>query len=290
MHAIYCYDVVVWKEKKSKDEVVALFNEYAKHWVFQEECCPTTQRLHFQCRISLKTKKRMSELLSSWNNIGWAGCYDAKITANPSSTHFDYVTKTETRVSGPWADTDPKPAYIPRQVRDLEPLGWQKDVIADIGVWDTRTINVIVNSCGNVGKTFLCSWLLANNKGRMVPPMNSFEDLMKIVMCMPETNFYVFDVPRAIDTKGKDKRGIWSAIESIKNGWVWDNRYEWKERHFDCPNVWVFTNHVPDVKALSQDRWCFWKIDNEEDWKNSKLVRFNPLFNDEEVNKDRDRS
>lgn len=53
----------------------------------------------------------------------------------------------------------------------------------------------------------------------MVPPMNSFEDLMKIVMCMPETNFYVFDVPRAIDTKGKDKRRIWSAIESIKNDW-----------------------------------------------------------------------
>lgn len=275
-NAIFCYDVTVWCDKKDKAQTVDLFDEYAKHWVFQQEMCPSTGRLHYQCRISLKTKKRLNELIKSWNSIGWSGCYDLTITSSGASTNFDYVMKTETRLDGPWSDKDPKPAYIPKQVRDRELLGWQKQVFEDVGKWDERHVNLIINKSGNVGKTILCTWMMAHGHAEVVPPCNSYEDLMKMVMGMPETGMYLIDVPRGIDCGDKEKRGLWAAIESIKNGYCWDNRYEWKRKLMDCPNIWVFTNHQPDMTVLSKDRWILWEIENEADWKNSKLVRVEP--------------
>lgn len=290
MNPIFVYDVTVWCDKKTKDETVALFNEYAKHWVFQKEACPTTGTLHYQCRISLKAKRRECEIVKSWAAIGWAGCYKIKPTSNDASRNFDYVMKTETRLEGPWADNDPEPPYIPRQVREMGELkGWQKDVAKDIGVWDTRHINCVINSGGNVGKSSLAGYLLAHGKGRKVPPMGSYEDLMKLLLSMPQASFYLIDIPRGIDTKSKEKKGMYAAIESLKDGYVWDNRYEWKERYFDCPNVWVFTNHVPDVTCLSADRWVFWKIEDEANWMNSRLVQFNPLWTPEEIEADKKR-
>lgn len=292
MNAIYVYDVTIWCSQATREEVLGLFKEIAKHWAFQKEKCPTTGTDHFQCRISLHSKKRSNELVAKLNAMGWSGKYaNLSPTSTHESTGFNYVMKTESRVEGPWTDKDPVPPYIPRQIREMGELkGWQLDVYRDIGVWETRNINCIINHSGNVGKTSLGGYLLAHGKGRMVPPMSSYEDLMKLLLSMPESNFYMVDIPRAIDTKSKEKRGMYAAIEKLKDGHVWDNRYEWKERYFDCPNVWVFTNHLPDMTCLSPDRWIFWKIEDEANWKTSRLVRFNPIFkSEEEANKDRDR-
>jgi hypothetical protein len=56
---------------------------------------------------------------------------------------------------------------------------------------------------------------------------------------------------------------MWSAVESIKNGFAWDDRYSYREKYFDCPNIWVFSNQCPDMSMLSEDRWKLWEVRNK---------------------------
>jgi len=72
----------------------------------------------------------------------------------------------------------------------------------------------------------------------------------------------MIDVPRSLP-KGK-LNGFWSGIESLKDGYCWDDRYEFKEIVFDSPVIWVFSNESPDQEALSQDRWQFWHIEDDK--------------------------
>lgn len=66
------------------------------------------------------------------------------------------------------------------------------------------------------------------------------------------------DMPRAMK---KDKLGgMYSAIETIKDGYAWDDRYQFKEKAFDSPNIWIFTNTAPDMDLLSRDRWKIWGV------------------------------
>jgi hypothetical protein len=69
-------------------------------------------------------------------------------------------------------------------------------------------------------------------------------------------------MPRAIK---KDRLyGFYSAIETIKDGYAYDDRYKFKEKVFDCPNIWIFSNILPNSKLLSSDRWRIWEVDNNK--------------------------
>jgi len=62
-----------------------------------------------------------------------------------------------------------------------------------------------------------------------------------------------------------------AAIEEIKNGYAYDDRYRFQEAMFEPPHVWVFTNTMPDTKLLSLDRWKFWTITDDN--------RLQPFYN-----------
>lgn len=95
--------------------------------------------------------------------------------------------------------------------------------------------------------------------GRALPPVNDYKDLLRIVHDLPTSNFYLFDMPRALN---KDKMyQFYSAVETIKDGYAYDDRYTFKEKVFDCPNIWIFCNVLPELSMLSLDRWNIWEID-----------------------------
>jgi len=88
-----------------------------------------------------------------------------------------------------------------------------------------------------------------------------------MVMCMPKLGAYFIDLPRAIR---KDKlSGLFSGIETIKGGFAYDPRYEFKSEDFDSPYICVFSNIVPDLSMLSLDRWNIWTINDKHE-----LVKF----------------
>lgn len=129
---------------------------------------------------------------------------------------------------------------------------WQKKVLDMMD--DPRKIICVVDARGNTGKTFLAMWHAVRHKAAILPLLSSYRDLMRCVYAIP-SNIYFVDLPRAL-TK-KQQKELFGALETVKNGYAFDDRYEFKRRYFDSPKVVVYTNNMPDLSLLSLDRWVF---------------------------------
>ena len=55
-------------------------------------------------------------------------------------------------------------------------------------------------------------------------------------------------------TRSQEQFVSYQAIEEVKNGILFNNKYEAKMVVFNNPHVVVFSNFEPDYKALSSDR------------------------------------
>lgn len=235
----------------SFDEIKEQLNEWCKSWCFQQEKCSKTGRIHYQGRFSLKLKRYITTIEM---NIG-----SYKLTSKANQGNMFYVMKKDSRVDGPWKDTDVV-VYIPRQIREIENLfPWQSAVISKMKIWDTRTINCVINPKGNIGKSILVGWVRAYQLGRCLPPVNDYKDMLRMVCDLPTAKAYLIDMPKAI--KKSKLGGFYAAIETIKDGYAYDDRYSFKEKVFDCPQIWIFTNKLPDLDLLSRDRWKLWTVD-----------------------------
>ena len=60
---------------------------------------------------------------------------------------------------------------------------------------------------------------------------------------------------------------MFSGIEQLKNGYLFDDRYSFKRKFIDSPAVWVFVNKLPDPKYLSPDRWKYYTINCNKELK-----------------------
>lgn len=237
------------------NELKNVLKKNCKKWCFQLERGESNYE-HYQGRFSLKVKKRLltCKKLFEWKEIHLSP------TSNENRDNMFYVTKEDTRIDGPWSDQDEE-IYIPRQIREINKLyEWQQHIVDNYDVWDTRTINIIIDAKGNTGKSTLIGYMRAHKLGFAIPYCNDFRDIMRMIMDVPTKRCYLMDMPRAI--KKEKLYQMYSALETIKNGYAYDDRYHFKEKVFDCPNIWVFTNIFPDLSLLSQDRWVIWKIKN----------------------------
>ena len=216
--------------------------------------------IHWQGRISLIKKKRLSELvklckMSNFYRFHWSP------TSKDVSDSGDlfYVQKADSRIDGPWSSIDPEPAYIPRQIRMITELRhWQQEVVDNLEVFDTRSINVIYDPKGNIGKSTLSTYCGVHGLALSIPPLDSYKDIMNMVMDRPISTCYFIDMPRSLPKTKLNQ--FYSGIEELKNGHAWDARYHFKEKYFDSPYVWLFVNIIPDKNMLSRDRWIIWEI------------------------------
>lgn len=264
------YDFRYSKDEKTPTDIISLLKGIAKKYVFQLEKGDSGY-LHYQGRLSLIKKRRKNEALKLFVTPPLF----FEPTCNPEyckGTAF-YQMKTDTRVEGPFQDTD-EVIYIPRQIREISCLRpFQQRIVDMAGVWDTRTINLVFCPEGNKGKSILVGYCRAYKIARALPPVNDSRDLMRMVCDLPTSRCYLFDMPRA---QNKDRLyQFYSAVETIKDGYAWDDRYSFKEKIFDSPNIYIFTNTLPNLNMLSLDRWKIWSIDE-----NYELVNFQqtPVF------------
>lgn len=273
--SVYCWDFTIHLKQKGvqvwrQDEYCILkkqLQEIAKKGTFQLEQGFKSGKLHWQGRISTKKKYRKTEIIKLATENFLRGGIRWSITSNANKGNYDYLTKEFTRVQGPWDITE-KEIYIPRQIREVHELRpFQKQIIADAEIWNTRNINWIYQEKGNVGKSILKGYLRAHGIGRPLPPCNDMKDILRMVWGMPTSKLYVIDLPRAM--KKHQLNGMIGALETIKDGYAYDDRHKFKEKFFDCPNIWVFSNKLPDTKLLSKDRWKLWSIDE-----NFELILF----------------
>lgn len=252
------WDITIPASEVSVGDLTTKLKNHCKKWAFSKEKGEQTGYEHYQCRVSLKNKARLGGIKALFE-IEKA---HFSITSIQNRDNNFYVVKEDTRLEGPWTDKDP---YIPKQIREIKMWNWQQSIIDNAGVWDTRTINIVYDAEGNIGKSTLGTYLTVHKLGRSLPPLNDFRDLMRIVMNTDKVKLYVFDIPKAMPKKYLGP--LYAGIEKIKDGYAFDDRYSFKEEYFDCPNVWVFTNDLPDENLLTKDRWRVWEI------KGKNLVR-----------------
>lgn len=260
---LFVWDITIPQRTISVDDLKARFKNIAKKWAFQLEKGEGTGYMHYQCRISLKEKQREYPMKMMFNDIeGWVSR-----TSDANKDNQFYVLKNGTFVEGPWKDSDP---YIPKQYRTAPAkwYGWQQKILDIIETEpDLRKIHIIVDPVGASGKSTITGYLSCRNKVATIPPLNDFKDVMRMVCDRETARAYFIDIPRALD-KSKLKN-FYAAIETIKNGYAFDERYHFKEKWFDTPHIFVFTNCDPEYSLLTTDRWVKITPDPDPDtvWK-----------------------
>lgn len=253
LNAVAIWDFTISMEFVTKEELRIWLKKFSKKYTFQGELGKLTGFKHWQGRVSLKVKSRKCPLEY---HVHWS------VTSSNSMEDTFYVMKEDTRIEGPYTDKDEE-FYVPKQIVEITQLFvWQKEVIEISKVWDSRHINVIVDKEGCKGKSTLVGKMCCELKmARKIPPLSNYKELMNLVFCMPSSKVYLVDMPRALDKNKQEE--FFSAIENIKDGHIWDNRYTYKEKWIDSPNIWVFTNVPPNRRLLSEDRWKMFEIDGE---------------------------
>lgn len=258
------WDLTIPCDRFTLDTVRSFMRTYCHRWCFQQEKGDETGYLHYQCRISLITKKRPHNMHQFIQQVlPTSHCSPTSNATHNTGNEF-YVTKVDTRVNGPWTDRDDiNTDKIPTRFRN-EPT-WnpmQQSILNIISLPpDDRTINVLIDTIGQRGKTFLTMWLATRNKAERIPQQKDARDIMRMVMDMPKRTCYFIDLPRG--TSHKDQHSIYSAIEEIKNGYAYDDRFKFRKEYFEPPHIWVFTNEKPNTSLLSIDRWKFWSVSND---------------------------
>ena len=255
---------ITWKwDAAEKAAWVAFFGTYAKKWAFQCEESETGY-VHGQGRISLVAKRPFGPLNGLMVAEGLKG-YHLTPTSSGVALKGDtfYVIKVDTRIEGPWKDTDEKDEkFLTRQLKEFmtqEMYPWQRDLVEYIKIPDDRKILCIVQPSGAVGKSIMAEYLEHVDLAYDLPPMNDMQDIMQCVMGLNRKwKAFIIDMPKAMK---KDKLGpFFSGLECLKNGVAYDKRYAFKKRRFDRPHVVLFTNTKPDTDMLSSDRWDFRSI------------------------------
>lgn len=238
-------------------------NLLGKRWCFQLEKGEESGYLHFQGRVSLR-KKEYADAAKRLVLSHLPSCRYFRPTSNPIQRKGDffYVLKIQTRVEGPWTDKDVE-TYVPKQFR-LVPRPWQLRILDEAG-FNYRLINCLIDFKGNVGKSVLAG--LARARGFYTIPVccdakEIIQSVCDIFTARRERDpkLVLVDLPRAVNKHRQ--HALFTAIESIKNGWVYDIRYHWKEWTFDSPALWVFSNHAFEnfLEYGSGDRWKFWSL------------------------------
>lgn len=242
--------------------------ENTRNWGFQIEEAPTTKKLHLQGRFKLKEKMRISTLSGQ---LPYASHLSQTSRANQNNMF--YVQKVESRYLGPWTDKD---VYIPRQLRELTSLRpWQESVVNLSKTFDPRTVNVIVDKTGGAGKSTLAMYIQMQGLGIRIPPLTEYKNVVQTAKGfidlfmeskdpeeMENPLMIVMDIPRSVPMK--EIQNVFGAIETIKDGWLFETRFHASQRYIDSPNLWVFMNYDPPLAALSLDRWRYWHIVGNE--------------------------
>lgn len=269
------------EERKEELKALKLWcSSNCKKWAFQLEKGDEKGYVHWQMMVSLFTKERQSTLWTSFQK----GINPDERRGNklsPLSTEngekFTYCMKDQTRQDGPWTDeteAGDMPSVIIRDdvkddmdVEEKDFYHWQKEIVA----WaqtkpSKRLVRIIVDPKGEKGKSYLKKWMMIQGLATIAPAMAGAKDLLQFVCSMTKNakvfpKCFIIDIPRGM--KDKQLREFWSAIESIKDGYVYDTRYKAMTLVFKSPHILIMTNAMPPFGVdFSSNRWEIGTLDD----------------------------
>jgi len=266
MNACAMFDFRSSAEGLDKDLIISTLRKIAKRYTFQLESGEASGYLHYQGRFSLIKKHRKSELMKMFGEMPVPNYLEPTVNATYYAGDLFYVSKEETRVEGPW-DERVQEFFMPYQYEGiLDKLHpFQQTIWNSCDHRNPRGINFIYDPEGCRGKSSIASIIEIHGRGIDIPPVNDMKELLQVVCdeCYERTRdpkCMLIDMPRALDKSRL--YGMFSAIEQIKKGKLYDMRYSYKKWWIHAPQIWVFSNIAPELSMLSNDRWNVWIIDD----------------------------
>lgn len=126
---------------------------------------------------------------------------------------------------------------------------WQQQIIDLVDSKpDRRSVNWIWSILGDVGKSYLTSYLVAAKSAFLVTGGRQTD----ILYAYNNERIVVFDIARAyVDNVDY----LYTVMENFKNGMFLNSKFVSGMRVFKVPHVIVFANFEPNYKKLSEDRW-----------------------------------
>lgn len=242
----YCFTYNNYDDK-SLDQFKSVLNVLGK-WVFGYETAPTTGTKHLQGYINLNTKERITGLIKKLGSgIHFEKCKGSEID------NIKYCTK-----AGKWESNFHKEKKSLKVIKDLRP--WQQSILdMSNNEPDERTINWIYDPIGNNGKTAFSKYMIS--KGRaIVATAGDAKDIANLLTNCIESGYDLNDNTTFIFNIARAGHVSYKALEGVKDGLMTNIKYEAKQLVFNSPHVYVFSNDLPDFKALSTDRWSVWTI------------------------------
>jgi len=236
------YDLTLSREAMDRagvteDYVIQWLSKNSSRWAMGRETGDSGyEHLQIRCVTGLS----LQDVTNVWKRMGHASRTHAK--------DFDYVLKDGNAVTS-WRATLEK-----FRVVELRP--WQSELKALISLQGDREILVAVDEIGGTGKSYLARHMEACGLAKVIPQMDRAGDMISAAMVCP-SDAYIFDIPMAGD---KRSPALWKAIETIKNGHLFDWRYQYREQWIDPPRIMVFSNYRPPIEMLAKDRWNIYNI------------------------------
>lgn len=236
-NALYLYDFVI--NNYTEDEVSQVcqtITEICKKGGFGKEIGESGTP-HLQGYLNLKKKLRITALHK------YAGFARASFRAvRNEEALIKYIQKD----GNTWTFGFPKPLKIIKDLRE-----WQNNLLENLlKEPDDRKIYWIYDKTGNNGKTVFAKYLCFHHNAIYVNGKCS--DALNIIFNtdMDKTNIVIFDLPRS-----QGSNVSYTGIESIKNGIIYNSKYETGMKLFNSPHLVIFSNELPEMEKLSLDRW-----------------------------------
>lgn len=249
------------------------YEKFFSEFIYQLECGERSGRLHYQGigryqhKDGIRASTLGSEVRTWFEEYDWLTSINVSPASNKGKLQLKgYCMKEDTRQEGPWMDKSYEPPpkkYDESDIKCIEtnPRKWQSQILERIVMPPHhRTINVVVDPTGNLGKTTLQKYLAFKGKSCQIPP-GSAAQIRSYVCQRQPYRVYMHNFNRA---QGKDEtyRDVLTAIEDVKAGWVISSMYGGKhpDLFMPRPHLWIFCNAAPDASCISADMWKYWKI------------------------------
>jgi len=246
--------------------------------------------LHYQIRLQLIKKTIKTTLLTQFhelfekNELGifseWGYYLSPTVKGIHTTSNFNYVLKYDTRIGETYTEKSftpeelKEPLFIPFHLTGLiDKLKPFQKVIRESAKPENRnarTIDCIIDTVGNIGKSTICDLMEIHDNAIIIPTLSEHEKIIASLcnICKDTNNrdpkVVFMDLPRAINKNKILMSNLYTALEIIKAGRLEDPRNHHTKFRIHPPRVWAFSNTIPDLRLLSIDRWRFWEVKNDE--------------------------
>lgn len=225
-------------------------------YIFQEERCPNTGRLHLQGYVAFKDARTMSSVK---NILGDPAVHLEQSKKKNRAAAELYCAKKASSTGPLWSNWYERP-IDPLQGKTL--YWWQQmmmDIIEEKP--DERTVYWLWEPNGQAGKSAMVRHLAIEMGNKFLLVQGKGADIKFAVKeCKVKPKVILWDLPRsAMDDKNMPIIS-YTAIEQVKNAIFFSSKYESGMVLMNYPHIFIMANAPPDMSKLSGDRWKVYEL------------------------------